>query len=249
MNRHSHRKLYTTRAAALAKAALLAGSVILGGCAMEQGDNAGLAYERQPEVRMVRLAHDIQLTPGSDTLSDAEYARLAAFLSRGGVGYGDELQIDVASETDYDANAAILARALARYGLSLDGGAVAYGAAPAPGGLRLVVTRYVLEAPACPDWSQPNYNNWSNARSSNFGCATYANIAQQVANPRDLIEGQEHAGAEPVSTAKAITTYRNRAMNRIFTRRGAGGGGASGGGTGSGASGGDQSGASGLGTP
>ena len=89
--------------------------------------------------------------------------------------------------------------------------------------------------PACPDWSAPNTYNWTNAQGSNFGCATKTNLAVQVANPRDLLGGQVHAGPEPTATVNAITTYRNRKIGTAtLPGTGVAGSGGSGGGSGSG---------------
>jgi pilus assembly protein CpaD len=47
--------------------------------------------------------------------------------------------------------------------------------------------------------------------SSNFGCATNSNLAAMIANPEDLIVGQDTSGADSASTAgRAIRVYRSR---------------------------------------
>jgi len=75
-----------------------------------------------------------------------------------------------------------------------------------------VVTRHVVRPPECPDWSQPSTPNYGNAVSSNFGCSVRNNLAAQIANPRDLIQGQAYPGGTADGASKAIDAYRNRTL-------------------------------------
>ncbi len=54
--------------------------------------------------------------------------------------------------------------------------------------IRLSYLRYVAKGPDCPDWSENVGRDPENAPYPNLGCATQANLAAQVANPRDLLE-------------------------------------------------------------
>lgn len=42
----------------------------------------------------------------------------------------------------------------------------------------------------CPDWSQSAIVNYDNAVHSNYGCAVNNNLAVQLENPHDLVEGR-----------------------------------------------------------
>ncbi len=53
--------------------------------------------------------------------------------------------------------------------------------------VRLSFLRYVAEGPICGDWSRDLSRNRKNLPYPNFGCATQANLAAMVANPRDLV--------------------------------------------------------------
>ncbi len=62
---------------------------------------------------------------------------------------------------------------------------------------------------ACPDWSGNLAYDPSNATSSNFGCATAANLAQMVADPLDLAGTRTLGGADASREADAVRRYRD----------------------------------------
>ena len=78
-----------------------------------------------------------------------------------------------------------------------------------PGRVRVIVTRSTASVPSCPDWSDSYDGNYANATSRNYGCATNSNIAAMIANPEDLIRGQEGNGSSVITTSnRAIEAYR-----------------------------------------
>jgi pilus assembly protein CpaD len=73
----------------------------------------------------------------------------------------------------------------------------------------VVVARRRAEVPGCPNWSVPAQPNFANRSMSNFGCGVNADLAAQVANPEDLLHGQEAgAVADAMTGAKAVIMYR-----------------------------------------
>ena len=78
-----------------------------------------------------------------------------------------------------------------------------------PGTVRVVVSRTRASVPGCPNWTVPSSPNFDNASMSNFGCGVNGNIAAMVANPQDLVHGQEGSGVGDTLTAsKAVQSYR-----------------------------------------
>lgn len=70
-------------------------------------------------------------------------------------------------------------------------------------------TGAVIPPYPCPDWSHSSVGNYDNSNHSNFGCATRNNLAVQLENPRDLIEGRGHAGGGDIeSSVRTIERYR-----------------------------------------
>jgi pilus assembly protein CpaD len=72
----------------------------------------------------------------------------------------------------------------------------------------LVLERYLVTLPPCPDWSRQSGTDFSNLPHSNFGCATQTNLGLMVAEPRDLLHGRGLAPADGVHQAEGIVRYR-----------------------------------------
>jgi len=157
---------------------------------------------KQNQIEAVRLMHDLRV-PASGSLSAAEIAGLEGFLARHRVSYGDDVTVIAAANR----NAAPLADYLRKQGIVAQQLSVGGGDAPA-GGLRLLVERYVVVPPNCPDWSKPSRTDYGNATMSNLGCANTANLGLMLANPRDLIQGREPGDADGTASASAVQRYR-----------------------------------------
>ncbi|MEZ5932173.1 MAG: CpaD family pilus assembly lipoprotein [Alphaproteobacteria bacterium] len=74
--------------------------------------------------------------------------------------------------------------------------------------VEIVLERYLVTPPACPDWSRRSGVDFANNPHSNFGCATQSNLGLMIANPRDLVRGRELAPADAVHQANGIVRYR-----------------------------------------
>jgi pilus assembly protein CpaD len=74
--------------------------------------------------------------------------------------------------------------------------------------VELVMERYLVTLPACPDWSRQSGTDFSNQPFSNFGCATQSNLGLMVAEPKDLVSGRTLAPADGVHQAEGIVRYR-----------------------------------------
>lgn len=186
----------------------------LAGCMPQQSQWAGNETAMRNTVDLVRVAHDVSFDDGANAVSDDEADRLSAFLNETGLDYADRMFIDVpedkdgnVSEDDKVRAEAVIAH-LARLGHDVYAKPLPYGAAPEPGTVRIVVERYVVTPPACPDWRQRAYPNYENAPSSNFGCANVTALGLMAADPRDLIEGREYRQTDGGSAAAAVRRYR-----------------------------------------
>jgi pilus assembly protein CpaD len=74
--------------------------------------------------------------------------------------------------------------------------------------VELVLERYLVTLPACPDWSRESGTDFANLPHSNFGCATQADLGLMVADPRDLVRGRTLGPADGVQEAEGIVRYR-----------------------------------------
>ncbi len=70
------------------------------------------------------------------------------------------------------------------------------------------VRLYVSVTPPCPDWSRPVAYDPQNLPSSNLGCATANNLAEMVADPRNLVAGNELGPGDGSQAVGAVERYR-----------------------------------------
>ncbi|MEJ7925538.1 CpaD family pilus assembly protein [Sphingobium sp. AN641] len=182
----------------------------LGACSTDGTDNRGLQSVHQPVVSYASYTYDVQAGGGS--LSSAEAQRLEDWFSSIGLSYGDQVAIVIdAGYYNPDLRDGI-ADVVARHGLLVgeDSSAVA-GAAPG-GSVRLIVRRATASVPGCPDWRTKAESDMNMAASSNYGCALNSNWAAMVANPEDLVRGQDNqSGLRTATSNRAISTYREKA--------------------------------------
>lgn len=188
-----------TYQATILKPAFL-GLSLLGLAACQHTDVAApspLEATMRNTVQMVRLPFEIKAEDdGTDTPSAQTLASLNMFLATTEAGYGDVLMLDSESASP-DRISAIQAFIKAR-GLTY-GGTAKLGSKPAEGSVMLYLERYVVTTPNCGEWAAETSNNERNNPSSFYGCSTAANLGLMVANPRDLVAGQN--GGNSTSTA------------------------------------------------
>ena len=183
-------------------------ALTLGACGPTNMENRTLYSVKQPVVE--RSNYTIDVSTNYDGLPVSEQQRLAGWFESMDLRYGDRVSID-------DANNSLAVRddiaALAeRHGILLAEGAPVTAGSAMPGQARVVITRSSATVPGCPDWSHTNETNVKNATNPNYGCATYGNLAAMVANPEDLVQGQQGTGETVVTTStKAIQSYRDQA--------------------------------------
>ena len=146
--------------------------------------------------------------PGG-VLAPGESNRLDGWFQGLGLGYGDTVYVD----GPYGESARLQVAAIAgKYGMMVSQGAPVTTGAVGPDAFRVVVSRRRATVPGCPNWSLPSQPNYDNRNMSNFGCGVNSNLAMQVANPEDLVRGQEGAVAVDMTTAgKAVMLYRQTA--------------------------------------
>ena len=183
-------------------------SLVLGACGGFPTENRSLYSARQPVVERTNFTLDVNTV--GDGLTVSEQQRVSGWFEAMGLGYGDRVSLD-----DPTANPALkddLAALAGRHGLLVTEGSPVTAGYVEPGQARIVVTRSTASVPGCPDWSANNEANEYNATYPGYGCAVNGNLAAMVANPEDLISGQQGTGQTVVTTStKAIRSYREKA--------------------------------------
>ncbi|HYI63764.1 MAG TPA: CpaD family pilus assembly lipoprotein [Allosphingosinicella sp.] len=194
-------------------AAMSALGLAAGGCAMQPqnltpANNWGLYSLHQPVVEHNNFVFDV--TTEGDRVSAAELDRLSAWFSSIEIGYGDRVSVDEPRGYESPRARQDVARVAARFGVLLADGAPLTEGAIEPGTVRIVASRASASVPNCPTHGNPEIDSPSRT-SSNYGCSLNSNLAAMIANPDDLVRGQDASGQGSAATAgRAIRTFRER---------------------------------------
>ncbi len=185
---------------------LLASAAGACGHTIEDQPARGVSAVNVPVVSRMDYAYDLPAPSGM--LAPSEAAGLEAWFRSLELGYGDAIYVDGPYA---EAVRGEVAQVAGRYGMTVTPGApVTVGRLP-EGTVRVVVSRNRASVPGCPNWSEPGSPNYQNRMMSNFGCSVNGNLAVMVANPTDLVHGQEGTGVvDPATSAKAINVYRSK---------------------------------------
>ena len=170
--------------------------------------NRSVYSERQPVVTKSNFVMD--LSAGNGGLSASEQNRLSGWFDALELGYGDRVSID---DPSYSASAgakAAVENIVASYGLLVsDTAPVTDGYVPA-GQMRVVVTRTTASVPGCPDFSHRSHTDFQARTSANYGCGTNSTLAAMIADPEDLVRGQNADEEDQARASKAIRAYRDK---------------------------------------
>lgn len=190
--------------------ASLAVGLVLIGCtppADRAGLPDGISTAKALNVDHVRVPHVVTFMPGGAQPTPGAVDNLIAFLRRAGLRSGDRVYLEPAAG-DRVATARIgnLLHALEGRGI----GAQTLPPAQDLAGdqLRVLVDRYLVVLPPCPDWTRSPIDDHDNSPDSNFGCATVSNLGLMVADPRDLVMGREMGPADADPATLAVARYR-----------------------------------------
>lgn len=177
--------------------------------ALTARSNYSVYSVHQPVVEHTNYVLDLRVD--GDRLPEAELNRLAAWFHSIDARYGDRITIDaprgyasVAARTDVSRVASDFGLLLASESAPITEGEIE------PGTIRVVASRASARVENCPNYANPGID--SPVRTdSNYGCATNSNLAAMIANPDDLVRGQEGSGQESAQVAgRAVGTYRQR---------------------------------------
>ncbi len=211
-------------------AAIAALGLGLAGCAspptggLTAASNPSVYSVHQPVVQRTDFVFDV--ATDANGVPATEQARLDAWFQSIDLRYGDTVAVDEAPGYESAAARSDVAAVAGRYGLLLSDGTPITGGAIAPGTVRVIASRATASVPGCPNWGGTEIHAMGTT-SPNYGCATNSNLAAMVANPNDLIEGQDGSVTRSAGTAtRAIRGYREgqptgrQGLPRTSTTRG-----------------------------
>ena len=179
----------------------------------EPGDPSGewSASEAPRHVRVdfQRITHTAGFAASATQLAQNEQESLGAFLQAAQVTTDDPIYLEgAAGDRLSGARISTLARDLTRRGFSVATLPAAPDAVPR-NALLVVVERYVVTPPECPNWTKSSSGDHENAQTSNFGCSDATNLGLMVADPRDLVIGRQLGPAGAAQAGLAIQRYRS----------------------------------------
>ena len=142
---------------------------------------------------------------GSDHLTAGETYRLDRMVLNGYIRPADRVVIAVGGPPALARRRdAAVSRELLRYGIVTQ--TLVLSAVPANQAV-VSIGRYAVTLPSCPNWSQSPSEDFTNALSSNYGCANATNLGLMAASPADLLRGRPFAGADSTPAVNAIHRY------------------------------------------
>jgi len=222
-------------------------SLVLGlaACAAEYSKSEA---PTQLRVDSADSRRELAFAAGSAYLSPSELRKIDGWVLSGSIRPADRVEIATAGPPGLARQrAAAISGELLRYGIVAT--TLALDTVPAN---RAVVSigRYAVTLPTCPNWSQSLSYDFTNAYTSNYGCANATNLGLMVASPADLASARPFSGPDATPAVAAVQRYLTDRVKPPPTPTASpfsgGGGGGGGGGEGGG---GAPAGAPGTGGP
>ena len=148
---------------------------------------------------------EFAFTGGSDRLASGEAGRLDRLALAGNIRPADRVVISAAGPPRLaERRAAAISSELLRYGIVAQ--TLALDAVAANRAI-VAVGRYTVTLPSCPNWSQSLSYDFTNALTSNYGCANVTNLGLMVASPADLVSGRTLGPANGTTAVNAVQRY------------------------------------------
>lgn len=161
-------------------------------------------------VQVTPIPDEILLAAHATGLSGAQARALSDFQARWMQAEGGLIVISAPNQGGYkvgsEARDMLLGLGVRSDQVRLSGYDAAKPGAPVIVGFQ----RYVVATPNCSSWPDVR-KSFGNEPLDNFGCSVTANMAAQVANPRDLLESRPLDPADPLRRADVLGKYRTGA--------------------------------------
>jgi pilus assembly protein CpaD len=163
--------------------------------------------EAPDELRVdgVETRREVAFAAGSAYLSPGELRKIDQWVLSGSIRPADRVEIAAGGPPGLaEQRAAAISSELLRYGIVAT--ALPIDSVPAN---RAVVSigRYAVALPTCPNWSQSLRYEFTNALTSNYGCANATNLGLMVASPADLVNPRPFTGIDGMPAVSAVERY------------------------------------------
>jgi pilus assembly protein CpaD len=148
---------------------------------------------------------ELAFAAGSAYLTPSELRKLDGWVLGGTIRPADRVAIAAAGPPGLaEQRAASISRELLRYGVVTQ--TLALDTVPANHAI-VSIGRYAVTLPTCPNWSQSLSYDFTNAFTSNYGCANATNLGLMVASPADLASGRPFSGPDATPAVAAVQRY------------------------------------------
>ena len=148
---------------------------------------------------------ELAFAAGSAYLTPSELRKIDGWVLSGSIRPADRVEISAAGAPGLaEQRAAAISRELLRYGIVTQ--TLALDTVPANRAI-VSVGRYAVTLPTCPNWSQSLDYDFTNAFTSNYGCANATNLGLMVASPADLASGRSFSGPDATPAVAAVQRY------------------------------------------
>lgn len=195
--------------------AVVAAALVVSACGTppDQSFWSGAASPKVNKISLVTLAHDVEFEGRAPEFLPASRRALDGFMRRLNIAYGDRVYVvagaDLVTPLGMERARVVRTHLLRRgYPAKLLEQAE-WAGRPARPGVRIVVHRFVVTTPRCPDWRKDPHTDDANSPSSNFGCANAVNLGLMVADPRDIVSGNETGAMDGERAAAGVKRYRD----------------------------------------
>lgn len=185
----------------------------LGACRTADTPPAPTTSLKQLQVVTSEMRHHVFFDPGSTLPETMARRHLDDFLS--GRRSDERFALLVPDDITGQRRGASVTAILRAHGVPKNRIAVYHAArqdmreTPEGDGIVTVVARrYMVNAPACPDWSMSTGRNEDNRPTSNFGCATALNLGAMIADPADLAGGRVLSPDDGAGAVRSVQVWR-----------------------------------------
>lgn len=190
----------------------IAGMLLLGGCETGTGTNiedwSNIPERHEATAKRVFYTHDVLFSGGLSVLNESEKTRLGMFIDSATIGGSDGVFLVPGNSPNGRVWARNVAKFLAARNVQVAPLPKEIGVGGPPGqAVSVVVSRYVVSLPGCPDWSGERFT-YNNVPTSNWGCATAINLGRMIARPEDLVRGRTPGAFDGELGARSIELYR-----------------------------------------
>ena len=187
--------------------AVLAATVTLSACGPRTSQWSPAESPKENKVDWIAYDHVVRFGSDGATLSQGERQRLARFLYEIEAGGADQIVVST-PPAHRDTRAASVAARLRVLRLRPEVIVRRTGAGARNGEIRVVVGRYIVTPPRCPDWTKPATADFANQIGSNFGCATATNLGVLLVDPGVIVRGRPMGPSDGEAAAEGIESYR-----------------------------------------